>query len=155
MNSEACKLAQVNVALLYPLRSSVLRPGLPLASCFFDGDDLVDTRHFALYDGDVIVAIASTLNRSFDEGNDAWQLRGMATAPGRQGQGMGSILLQGVLDVSARHVGELWCNAREEAVPFYRRHAFECISDRFLIEGVGPHFMMRRAFKHGPLPTNR
>jgi predicted GNAT family N-acyltransferase len=139
---------QVPVEVLYPLRSAVLRPGLPLSSCRFDGDDDATTRHFALQSGEETLVIASSYARGRDGIDAGWQLRGMATAEAAQGKGLGSKLLLEVLRCALSHnQQEVWCNAREEAVDFYRKHGFDIISDRFHIEGVGPHFVMRHALK--------
>jgi GNAT superfamily N-acetyltransferase len=55
----------------------------------------------------------------------AWHLRQMATADGHRGQGAGAAVLDAVIaHITGEGGGILWCNARERAVPFYRRGGF-------------------------------
>lgn len=67
----------------------------------------------------------------------------MATDPARRGAGFGAALLAGCVE----HAGgaELWCNARLEAVDFYRRAGFDVVSEPFDIAGIGPHVVMARS----------
>lgn len=65
------------------------------------------------------------------------QLRGMATDPSAQGQGLGSVLLRAV-----QASGPLWCNARLRARPFYARAGWHPIGEVFEIAKVGPHQRM-------------
>jgi predicted GNAT family N-acyltransferase len=67
----------------------------------------------------------------------------MATDESVRGQGIGAQVLQrGIAEVKERGASLVWCNARKEAVGFYRQHNFEVIGDPFEIEGVGPHSRM-------------
>jgi predicted GNAT family N-acyltransferase len=140
----------------WPLRHLVLRAGKPLETCRWPGDEEPSTRHFALRaaDGDElgsgeIIAIASIYQRSHEAaapGPDSWQLRGMATRPDLRGRGLGGqLLVQLMAHCRDRLQGRImWCNARSSAVPFYLRHGFETVGVEFLIEGIGPHYVMRR-----------
>lgn len=135
-------------AQTWPLRSLVLRPGLPLETCRWDGDDLPTTHHYGLVEAGEVVGIASIYQRPHDAapGPDSWQLRGMATDPQRQNEGLGAILLRHVLTQCRDALGgrTMWCNARTRAVPFYRREGFSTVGEEFMIAGVGPHFVMVR-----------
>jgi ribosomal protein S18 acetylase RimI-like enzyme len=76
----------------------------------------------------------------------AWQLRGMATTPERQGQGIGGRLVATALSELRRRGGAIvWCDARTSAVGFYRRHGFTAEGEEFLHEESGiPHYRMWR-----------
>lgn len=134
---------RVPAAAVLPLRHRVLRPGRPPESANLPGDDLSDTHHFAAYDAGELIGCATFLSSSLD-GEPAWQLRGMATSPERQGQGVGRLLLDRATAelISASGVRLFWCNARTGARPFYERLGWTVISGEFPIEGVGPHFKM-------------
>jgi GNAT superfamily N-acetyltransferase len=134
------------LAEIMALRHAVLRPGLPLAAAAFEGDDEPTTRHFgAFLPSRETVGCLSLVRRPW-RGAPAHQLRGMATAPAHAGRGIGRALL----DMAARAVEAesglrlLWCNARTQAAGFYQRVGWEVVSGPFEIEGVGPHYLMRR-----------
>lgn len=136
--------------LLIPLRSAVLRPGLPIEATHFPQDDdraiHLAVRHGG-QPGGVIVAIGSIYPEPspVEAVEPAWRLRGMATDPGVRRQGCGAAVLLRAIDIAAdRGARLLWCNARTPAVGFYERHRFVARGDQFDTE-VGPHFYMSRA----------
>lgn len=161
------QVRRVAVDAILGLRHAVLRPGRPPESARFEGDDAADTRHYALSEEGRCVACLS-LMRSVHRGRPAWQLRGMAVEGGRQGKGLGSLLLRG-METELEAEGEapggtvggamdeaasdacggvlLWCNAREAARPFYERNGWRVCSERFAIEGIGPHWRMERVLR--------
>lgn len=124
-----------------PLRHRVLRPGQAYEETVYPGDDLPDTVHLGVFDGDRLVGIASL----YREGQDGpgWRLRGMATDAESRGAGFGAALLAACTEhVAASGGGELWCNARMVAVGFYRRAGFEVVSEEFDVPGIGAHVVM-------------
>jgi predicted GNAT family N-acyltransferase len=117
----------------------------------YPGDDDASTVHVGAYIGERLVGIAS-LYREGRPGQDGWRLRGMASAPDARGTGIGRALLDAcVAHVAAAGGGELWCNARTPALPFYAKAGFEVISEPFDIPGIGPHVVMRRWVGASPL----
>lgn len=142
---------QVPAAATRPLRLDVLRPGQPPESAVYPGDDDPQTVHFVAEAGGEAegqtVGIASLYAEARAGGpSPGWRLRGMATARHARGTGAGGALVQACVDhVADRGGGELWCNARVSASGFYLRHGFDVVGERFEIEGIGPHEVMRRA----------
>lgn len=137
---------QVSPAEVYPLRHKVLRPNQSLAACVWAQDTDPDTAHFAAVLNAQIVGIASIAicPREGDSPN-TWRLRGMATEPELQGQGIGARVLAKCLEHAKSRDGTLiWCNARTSALEFYRKYGFETIGDEFETPGIGPHFVMVR-----------
>jgi ribosomal protein S18 acetylase RimI-like enzyme len=131
------------------LRRAVLRPGWPAGSPMH-GDDNPDAVHLAALDEDGrVVGSCVVLPRAYplrpDEPN-AWQLRGMATAPELQGQGIGSRLVAAALEEIRRRDGRLvWCDARTSAVGFYERNGFTAAGTEFRHAESGiPHYRMWR-----------
>ena len=125
------------------LRHAVLRPGRPIDTAFFDGDDDTTTVHVGAFDRDRLVGCASVMRRALD-GEDALQLRGMATVPDRAGQGIGTAILRFLEEDVARSVGVqlIWCNARTSASGFYAGAGWRLVSATFDIPDVGPHVRM-------------
>ncbi|HEV7735097.1 MAG TPA: GNAT family N-acetyltransferase [Candidatus Binatia bacterium] len=132
------------------LRHAELRPGLPLETARFDGDDEPATVHVAAFDGDDVVGCASFMQRSFEDA-PAFQLRGMATRADRRGRGIGAAVL--AFGVDAVRATLLWCNARIAAVPFYEGQRWTVVSDEFDIPTVGPHRVMMRECAPGAPPA--
>jgi GNAT superfamily N-acetyltransferase len=135
-----CRLATLDEVV--PLRHEVLRPGLPRDTAIFVGDHDATTKHFGAFLGAQIVCCASLMKSEW-EGKPARQLRGMATAPGLTGAGLGATLLRTVDAYAlANPPALLWCNARLSAVGFYKKQGWIVRSEEFMIEAVGPHHRM-------------
>jgi predicted GNAT family N-acyltransferase len=140
-------LRRATLAEILDLRHAVLRPGLPVETAHFDGDDEPATRHFGAFlagDGEPVGCL-SLVQRPF-EGEPAWQLRGMATRADRARTGIGRALLEYAVRALQEEHGTmlLWCNARTTAAPFYQRLGWTIVSDIFEISTVGPHVRMVR-----------
>ncbi len=131
------------IAEILALRQEVIIAGTDRDSPYFDGDNAEDTLHVAVFESGHCIACATLLKSEWQR-KPAWQLRGMAVAPHRQGQGLGRALLEFIQDQMPRQsqtVG-LWCNARVRAAAFYEKHGFTRVSKRFIVKGIGPHFRM-------------
>ena len=131
----------------HPLRLVVLRSDTPSTMVTFAEDDLPGTVHLGVVDGTDIVAISTWVPRPY-EGEPAVQLRGMATAPDLQGQGVGALLLEAGCLRAASGASLVWARARDAALDFYVRHGF-------VIDGVGfidehtakPHHLIHRRLR--------
>jgi N-acetylglutamate synthase-like GNAT family acetyltransferase len=126
------------------LRHRVLRAGLPRESAYFKADDLETTRHFAAIHQGRVVGCATLLLNEW-EGKEAWQLRGMAVDESVRGRGVGRLLIEAMeREAGASGVRTMWCNARVEAIGFYRRAGWEVASEEFVVPTAGPHVKMVR-----------
>lgn len=138
-----------------PLRHQVLRPGQPVETLAFPGDDLATTGHFvAIDESGKVVSTGSIYCESQPGRTDAkgWRLRGMATAPELLGKGLGKLVLEACIAYAAGEgAREVWCNARTQACGFYEKSGFARDGIEFVIEGIGPHFVMRKilSLRHG------
>ncbi|KAA9357125.1 GNAT family N-acetyltransferase [Larkinella humicola] len=103
----------------YALRHAVLWPDKPLDYVMLEED--ADGRHFGAFQEDELVAVISL----FEESGVA-RFRKFATRPDCQRQGVGTHLLNRVID-EARKLGVhmLWCDARLSAADFYRRFGMQ------------------------------
>jgi predicted GNAT family N-acyltransferase len=132
------------------LRRAVLRPNWPIGSPMH-GDDNPDAVHLAALDDEsTVIGSCLVLPRPYPLRPDAphaWQLRGMATAPEHQGNGVGGLVLGGaIVEILGRAGRLVWCDARTSAMRFYRRHGFIVEGDEFDQPETGiPHFHMWRA----------
>ncbi len=144
----------VSVDDTFELRKAVLRPWITLE----DSRKLYgsDGEHFhvgALQNGRVVSTAAFAVEAHPDYmkefGPLQWRLRGMASDPALQGQGLGGkVLAFGVAEVARRVAGAgaatLWCSGRTGAQRFYERHGFAPIGDLYETPGTGPHYIFWR-----------
>ena len=146
---------RADLDVLVDLRHAVLRQGLPRSEAVFPGDGAPTARHYAAFRGEEVLCCA-TLHASAWEGEPAWQLRGMATAPQARRRGLGRRVLKLMEEDLRGHAGGtllLWCNARVPAVAFYREMGWEVVSGEFEIPTAGPHVrMIKRLEREGSPP---
>lgn len=132
----------------WPLRRRVLRPRQDGDAVVLGGDEDPRALHVGARDEDgAIVGIATISPQPppwAPNDTGAWRVRGMATAEGRRGRGIGARVLAAAVD-HARAQGAVlvWCNAREGALDFYRRAGFTEAAERYVDPVLGPHVPMR------------
>lgn len=119
-NDEAPVVIQsIEPAQTYALRHAVLWPEKPLAYVQLPDDE--SGQHFGAFEDATVVAVISL----FVSANGIARFRKFATAPAWRGKGRGSALLRHVMAVAlAQGARVLWCDSRQEAIPFYRRFGF-------------------------------
>ncbi|MGS2760682.1 GNAT family N-acetyltransferase [Sinomicrobium sp. M5D2P9] len=142
----------------YPVRHPVLRPGLPLSTCRFDGDDASATFHLGLYMEDKLAGVVTILenNHVLFEEEHQFQLRGMAVLQEFQKKGLGQVLVrEAEKEVESRGGGFIWMNARKVAVKFYEKLGYRIAGDEFIVETVGPHYVMQKQWEQGPSGKGR
>jgi len=132
----------------YTVRHPVLRPGRPLDSCIFEGDDLETTFHLGGFYNNRLAAVATFMERDHLELGlkNAGQVRGMAVLNEYHGMGFGKLLLNfGEKVFLDRQIKVVWLNAREIALPFYKKCGYSILGEVFRIPDIGNHFVM---YKH-------
>lgn len=128
----------------FVVRNAVLRKGKPIESCLFPGDDLPTTKHFGLFNDELIGVISLFENKNpiFNEPHQI-QIRGMAILEEYQGLKLGEKLITNSEDkLKSEHSVIIWFNARERAVDFYQKLGYKTVGTSFEIEGIGRHFVM-------------
>lgn len=144
MKKKILIIKEIHASDTFPVRHAVLRPGKPIESCHFDGDNSETTFHFGLYTNHQLVGILSLFknkNPIFEE-TSQFQIRGMAILENHQKQGFGKLLIQYATSaLTNRNEKFIWFNARESAVDFYKKLGFETIGTPFDIATVGIHFL--------------
>ena len=144
------EIKKINSIDTYPVRHEVLRKGKPIETCQFKGDDDENTVHFGLYQNERlngIISIFKEKNDLFSETNQ-FQIRGMAVLEEFQGKGFGAELVREAENhCISLNTDLIWFNARENAVPFYKKLDYIIIGDSFLIPDVGIHFAMYKKIR--------
>ena len=147
MTPDSFTVRQIPAEAIVDLRHRVLRAGMPRHTAVFKGDELATSVHLAAVDAaDQVVGCAS-FHLSEDEGQSAWQLRGMATDPAWCGRGVGRAVLTAgeAIVIAGDGPRRLWCNARLIAIGFYQRLGWAVCSELFDIPHAGPHHRMRKS----------
>jgi GNAT superfamily N-acetyltransferase len=151
MSTPAIEIVQLEAAGTYGLRREVLRNGDPDAKVTFDEDDWPGAVHLGARLDGRIVGVSSWIPRPFpgtpDTGDGiAVQLRGMATANGLRGTGVGGVLVDaGCAGCAERGARLVWARARDAALAFYERHGFVVDGDGFVdVTTQLPHHVVRR-----------
>jgi predicted GNAT family N-acyltransferase len=144
------RIVRSDAATTRALRRAVLRPTWP-PDAAMHGDDDTTAVHIAAFDEEELVAACLLLRRPYRllPNRTAWQLRGMVTAPGRRGEGIGGRLLAAAVEEARGNgVVALWCEARTSAMRFYQQHGFTVDSEEYLhSETAIPHHLMSRAIE--------
>lgn len=141
---------RVPVEETYPLRAHVLRNGGPPEAAKLPGDDQPEVATYAARDAEgTIIGCVGLFPEPCpdlpDRAGRGWRIRGMATADGWRGRGIGARVLAAALDhVAARDGGLVWCNARTPAATFYARAGFVTIGEPWEDPEIGPHVRMWR-----------
>jgi len=127
------------------IRHQMLRAGRPREEAIFPGDENDQTFHLGAFVQNKLVSVASFYFECHPDLADQYQyrLRGMATLPDFQRQGLSSALLKMAFPIIKQNLCTLvWCNARSGALGFYQKVGFEKTGEEFEIETVGPHHLM-------------
>lgn len=149
------EIEEVDVSVILPLRTRVLRPHFEAGKlAHWPKDDEPGTRHFAaLRHGEALGCVTFQLARfPLDDDTDCpavdVQLRGMAVDPDVRDEGIGAQLMEVALfrlPLLYPEATKIWCNVREAAISFYERAGFQSVGEPFDKPGIGPHIVMWRA----------
>jgi predicted GNAT family N-acyltransferase len=126
----------------YDLRYRILRAPLdqPRGSEKNDGD--ATGVHFALYENDVLKAIA----RMDRADKYSAQVRFVAVEENSQGKGFGRLIMEAT-EHAAKERGDtkMILQARDYAVDFYLRLNYEVVEKSHVLFGVLQHFLMKKS----------
>lgn len=110
-----------------PIRHKVLWPNELPEYCMLDGDD--KALHFGVSIDDKLVSVASIY---MDSDPSSARLRKFATLTEYQGKGIGSHLLNYIIQIlSKRSITYFWFDARSSAVNFYQGLGFQISGELF------------------------
>ncbi|GAA4467744.1 GNAT family N-acetyltransferase [Nibrella saemangeumensis] len=137
LNQPIISIKSIPPEATYPLRHRVLWPDKPLA--YVRVEDDARGYHYGAFDGSELVAVISLFVK-----DGVARFRKFATHPDYQRQGIGSRLLEQVIEEArAQGAHTLWCDARQEAADFYRKFGMETTGAPFYKGSVVYHRMQR------------
>ncbi|MTI18241.1 GNAT family N-acetyltransferase [Rhodobacteraceae bacterium RKSG542] len=123
------QIRPINAEQTLPLRHKVLWPDKPMDFSRVEGDETAS--HWGLFIDTEIVAVASVFTA-----NNTARLRKFAIHADYQRQGYGTKIIQFILEaLRTEGVETFWCDAREEAAPFYERLGMTISPQRFFKSG--------------------
>ena len=139
-------IKEISSTETYAVRHPILREGRPIEDCKFSHDDDDSTFHLGVFMNNELIGVTTYLKHEIKEltGNQ-YQLRGMAVLKEYQNRGIGKLMIEkGEKIIKERKGNVIWCNAREVALNFYKRHGFKKIGNPFVIPKIGLHFVMHK-----------
>jgi GNAT superfamily N-acetyltransferase len=141
------KVVAISSKETYLIRQIILRPGKPIESCVFEDDDLPTSKHFGLFVNKELAGIVSVFenkNSIFTNSNQL-QVRGMAVLKNYQKKGYGNLLIAEVeAYAKSKKSPNIWFNARETAVGFYKKLGYIVVGNPFEIGEIGIHYIMHK-----------
>ena len=136
------KIKKVPIKLIYPFRKKSLYINKKVANSIYKEDSLKKTLHIALFEHESLVSGVTLIqNKEFNNFNSL-QIRGMFTLKKKIRKGFGTILLNYVKQNILKKKQILWCNARLDALDFYKKNGFIEFGSSFDIKGIGMHRKM-------------
>jgi ribosomal protein S18 acetylase RimI-like enzyme len=136
----ALAVREIPIADTRALRQAILRPHETLEE--LASHEPPDAFAVGAFDSDELVGVGF-VGREGSPGS--WRVRAMATAPTARGRGVGSAVLDALVEhAAANGATRVWCHARTPARSLYERAGFTVASDEFELPRIGPHFVMER-----------
>ena len=109
----------------------------------YKDDSRKTTEHFLLFlDKKVVSGLTLIKDVQFNK----YQIRGMFTLLKFREMGYGSKLLKKIEfdNLNKSKSSLIWCNARIEAVDFYKKNNYKVVGKKFLIKNIGLHYRMEK-----------
>lgn len=139
-------IKQISAKETYPLRIEILRKGIA-KNYQFKEDTHASSIHLGAYKGDQCIGILTLVKKKLSQAStiNSYQLRGMAINKDFQRQGIGKKLVLEAFSLLQDKIVEVaWCNARINAVDFYKKIGFKSIGEAFDIPSIGIHYQMMK-----------
>jgi GNAT superfamily N-acetyltransferase len=155
MTGAAYTVEQVSPDVTRPLRQALLKRNSTLDDLAESDGDYPTAGYFAAIGQQRrILAVASTRPEAPPWPHDAahpWRIRGVVTVEDARGRGIGSAVIQAVLQHIGRRGGDLaWLNGRTSARDFYEHLGFIQRGGEWDDPESGPHMTMVRSL-HGAM----
>ncbi|KAI1441958.1 acyl-CoA N-acyltransferase [Annulohypoxylon stygium] len=111
-----------------------------------DNDSSAKDKDNARHDCGSGEELASVISLFVDKESGEARFRKFATAKHWQRRGLGSVLLAHVVEAAAsRGATSIWCDARQSALPFYRRFGLSGEEGSVFYKGDVPYLRMSRS----------
>ena len=135
----------INSELTYDIRKRILWPHITNENYSIEPDDVDSTFHLGTYFKNQIISIGTFIketNSKFDY-DTQYRLRAMATDKDYQIKGAGRNLFLTALQIlKKKKIMMLWCDARLNAIPFYKALGMKSLEQIYQIPNIGPHKTM-------------
>ncbi|EGR3252918.1 GNAT family N-acetyltransferase [Vibrio parahaemolyticus] len=129
------EIQRINAEQTLPLRQQVLWPSKSIEFCKVDEDET--GYHYGSYVNGELVGVASVFFN-----NGAARLRKFAISSSQQGKGIGSRMLETMIeDAKALNAAVFWCDARESELKIYQKFGLQKEGERFYKSDI-PYFKM-------------
>lgn len=136
----------ISPQLTRPLRHKVLWPHIErVEDCIIDIDEREDAIHLGVFDGDRLVSVGSLFAMTTPKLHQqkVYRLRAMATDPDYRGKQSGRALIEKAVELlKEKRTEVLWCDARKNAVGFYKALGFSQLPEEYEVPKIGPHYFM-------------
>lgn len=139
------QIRPITVEQARPIRHKVLRPHQDFSQTLYPFDDHELSFHAGVVYQNQVIGVSSIYPQDQSEqfSQTHWRVRGMALLPEYQKQGLGQQALKLCLKHAQSNGAQIiWCNARTTAAPFYQKMGFVPEGPEFVIEGIGPHYVL-------------
>jgi len=132
--------------LTYTIRNKVLWPHKKIENCKLSIDELASTYHIGTFFQEKLISIGTFIkekNQNFDKILSQYRLRAMGTSKDYQGiSGGKTLLLYAIKFLKEKKTNLIWCDARINAVPFYKSIGFKEKGNIYNIPLIGQHKLM-------------
>ena len=134
------EIKKVSQRFIKRFRQKYLYSNLPSKFSNYDEDFKETTIHLVLFENEKVISGLTLIEKKFLKNNFSLQLRGMFTISNHGSKGYGSKLICYVKEknFNSKNIF-LWCNAREEALNFYKKNGFLEFGEFFSIPRIGKH----------------
>ncbi len=123
------QLIEVPLDIVWEMRQKVMYPHLSMEEIKLEEDN--KGIHWGIKEDGQFVSVVSL----FQHGSE-WQFRKFATLEEVQGRGYGTLLLKWLVEfVQQKGATRLWCNARVNALGFYKKQDFEPFGETWNLLG--------------------
>ena len=117
------QVVEVPLDIVWGMRQKVMYPHLSLEEVKLEEDK--NRLHWGIKEDGRFISVVSL----FQHGHE-WQFRKFATLKELQGRGYGTLLLKWLIGfVQQKGATKLWCNARVNALGFYKKQDFESFGE--------------------------
>lgn len=143
---KAEKIKSKDFEIMVQLRQKVLHPDGVRERVLYAFDDHEESFHLGIFSKEGELAACGSLlpeSEGLKFSTSICRIRGMAVDPHFQKQGLGGLILEGLLEEAVRNKrSKVWCNARSSILDFYLRKDFLKAGEEFILPPNIPHYKL-------------
>ena len=143
LDSENISIKKISASQIQKARKIQLYSNLNSKHSKYDEDLLKSTIHLGLFIDGLLISGLTLIEKKKKNNLESFQIRGMFTKKKFMNNSYGSRLLNYAVNLIFKEYSVfLWCNARKNAISFYKKNGFSEQGDFFLKEEIGLHKRM-------------